>query len=154
MEPHDEIALNALETAAAQASPKARMRLLREMVGHTQQTLADELGVHPNSVKRWERPDWPDRLPPDDVLDHLEHLRIRQAEVVAEGVSRGIALAEGADGLGVASVVVLPIWRSQAAYDAVHAFTDPGPVGCANASVRMIAALLMARGVRVEAAYR
>ncbi len=46
----------------------AQLRATREMAGFTQQTLADEVGVHVRTVSRWERGAIP---VPDDVLEHV-----------------------------------------------------------------------------------
>ena len=43
---------------------KAEFRAMREMVGMTQATLADALGVEVRSVKRWESPSAP-QVPPE-----------------------------------------------------------------------------------------
>ena len=54
---------------------KAALKALREECGLSQQDIADEAGVNILAVKRWENPEYPGRIPPDDVWQFLLQAR-------------------------------------------------------------------------------
>lgn len=126
---------------------KAEFRAVREMVGMSQQELADALEVKKLSVKRWERPDIDGYEPPQDAWEVLDDARAMQRQVVDYAVGKAGSIST--DMGGEPQAVQLPYWRTQDAYDAAHP-DDAGPVGCANANVRLVADRLESFGFEVR----
>ena len=126
----------------------AEFRAIREMVGMTQGMLAEELGVNPRSVRRWESPDYEEYQPPQDAWDVLDDALDTQRRGIAAALDRldEIVQERGA----VPDVVQLPYWTSQDAYDRHHYVDDGGDWRMANATNRMLAELLYERGIDVD----
>ena len=134
---------------------KTEFRALRELVGITQQALADELGVQVRSVKRWEHPDAPQHAPQDawDVLD--EAMREQRSAIwAALSIVDDVTEKMGEE----PRAVRLPYWASQEQYDAHAQESLMGMLGLAggesyrmaDATLRAIAAVLMSEGIEVE----
>ena len=122
---------------------KAEFRAAREMLGLTQQDVADEAGVAIISVKRWERPGGP--TPPEDVSSWLRLCRQAQKDTVDQAVSAVVA------SVPPGGAVQLTYYRTQEQFDAMG--RDEGPVGMANANARLAAARLEALGYEVVWSY-
>lgn len=120
---------------------KADFKARREMLGLTQQDVADAAGVSVTTVKKWERPGQTE--PPGDVWDWIEGCEGLQAEVVELAVSSALAYGQGA--------VQMTYYRSQEQYDVLG--RDPGLYGMANANARMAASRLRSLGREVDFAY-
>lgn len=124
---------------------KAEFRAMRETLGITQQSLAQELGVKPLSVKRWESPKYPQQAPGDawSLLDDLEREQI-------ESCSAAIAKASQRprEATGQARQVEVPYWSSAADYEASRG-SDGLTWTEANATSRRLAAVLLDRGLSV-----
>ena len=112
---------------------------MRELVGHTQATLAKALGVEERSVRRWESPSAPQGAP-DDAWDVLEEALEAQRRVVEFGLGK-------ADEWPDAQEVSLVYWSSQRQYD--EARGDGGDWRMANATARSLASVLLAEGRHV-----
>ena len=61
---------------------KADFKALRETCGLSQQNVADALGVHLQTIKRWEKPSFPYAVP-DDAFDYLDSVAVSQANQVS-----------------------------------------------------------------------
>lgn len=123
---------------------KADFRARREMIGLTQQDIADALGVDVRSVKRWEREGCNE--PPDAAWNLIRYYELSQERVVAEVV----------DSFPDGSTAEITIYRTQQEYDAVQALyedRDLGPFGVANANALEAARELDALGVGVRFKY-
>ena len=120
----------------------AWFRATREMLGMTQQDVADAVSVRILTVKRWERGD---REPPQDVVGWLEDLSEMQRDAVEAAV--GVAVASAP----LHGSVQLTYYRTQEQYDELGG--DDGPVGMANANARLVAARLDAMGYTVGWSY-
>nr|DAH85370.1 MAG TPA: protein of unknown function (DUF4447) [Caudoviricetes sp.] len=123
---------------------KADFAALRETVGLTQANLADDLGVNPRSVRRWEQPGQEGYEPPAEaweVLDRYADLRRQMVDHARETVMRAGERMGGQPGQ-----VVLTYYRSQEQYDDLG--RDEGWYGVANANARAVAAELAHYGVR------
>lgn len=126
---------------------KAEMHAMREMLGVTQQRMADDLGVKVLSVKRWESPRYDNRAP-QDAWDYLDGLMRDQDAAVCAALER---VDEVAAGLGHApDEVVMPYWAGQRDYDDNHCADDGGFWTEANATSRRVATVLRGRDVRVR----
>lgn len=126
-------------------SAKADFKAARETCGLSQQDVADALGVRATTVKRWERPGFPE--PPEDAREWLRGmLDAHERAVLAMLVLAERRLEE--DGVREVSVTYL---RDQAEYDALG--RDPGPFGVVNARSRDAAAILRDEGFDVSFAY-
>ena len=126
----------------------AEFRAIRDTVGMTQGMLAEELGVNPRSVRRWESSDCEAYKPPQDAWDVLDDALDTQRRGIAAALDR---LDEIAKERGTApDAVQLPYWPSQAAYDAGHYVDDDGDWRMVNSTNRMLAYALHERGIRVE----
>lgn len=123
---------------------KAEFRAIRELVGMTQASLADALGVQERSVRRWESEDAP-QLPPDEAWQLLWSAEERQGQVIDFALRK-------VDESG-AKLVRLPYWASQRDYsehstDAAHGIE--GDYRMANANARALATILSGEGIEVE----
>lgn len=119
---------------------KADFKALREIVGMSQQTLADALKVDIRSVQRWEA-DGNTWEPPADAWQVLDDARERQRWTV----ENALEIAEAPENAG--SAVSLTYWTSQEDYErAGHG----GNYQMANANARMIAYMLNERGRSVS----
>lgn len=126
----------------------AEFRAIRETVGMTQGMLAEELGVNPRSVRRWESPDYEEYQPPQDAWDVLDDALDTQRRGIAAALDR---LDEIVQERGAApDAVQLPYWTSQDAYDRHHYVDDGGDWRMANATNRMLAEMLHERGIEVD----
>lgn len=124
---------------------KADFAALRETVGLTQSNLADELGVNPRSVRRWEQPAQEGYEPPAEaweVLDRYADLRRQMVDHARETVMQAGEWMGGQPGQ-----VVLTYYRSQEQYDDLG--RDEGWYGVANANARAVASELAHYGVTV-----
>lgn len=117
---------------------KADFAALRETVGLTQANLADDLGVNPRSVRRWEQPGQEGYEPPAEaweVLDRYADLRRQMVDHARETVMKtGESTGE------LPTHVVLTYYRSQEQYDELG--RDEGWYGVANANARAVASEL------------
>lgn len=123
---------------------KADFRARREMVGLTQQDIADALGVDVRSVKRWEREGCNE--PPDEAWNLIRYYEMQQERVVTEVV----------DSFPDGSTADITIYRTQAENDAVQALHGTQGVetfGVANATAMKAARTLDALGVEVMFRY-
>lgn len=120
----------------------AWLRATREMLGLTQQDVADAADVRVLTVKRWERGD---QEPPADVVAWLEDLSEMQRDTVEAAVSAAVASAP------LRGAVQLTYYRTQEQYDELGG--GDGPVGMANANARLAAARLDAMGYSVGWSY-
>ena len=123
---------------------KADFRARREMVGLTQQDIADALGVDVRSVKRWEREGCNE--PPDAAWNLIRYYEMQQERAVAKVV----------DSFPDGSTADITIYRTQQEYDAVQALYDSpdiGPYGVANATAMEAARTLDALEVEVVFRY-
>ena len=124
---------------------KADFRAMREECGLTQQDVADALDVRALTVKRWERPGFPE--PPDDAWAYLHSMRDRMVEMAEFAADKAVELRDETG----AGAIALTYFRDQRQYDASG--RDEGPVGFANAVARATASRLLGEGFDVEFAY-
>lgn len=124
---------------------KADFRAMREECGLTQQDAADALGVRVLTVKRWERPGFPE--PPDDAWAYLNSMRDRMVEMAEFAADKAVELRDETG----AGAIALTYFRDQSQYD--EAGRDEGPVGFANAVARLTASYLEVEGFEVEFRY-
>ena len=120
----------------------AWLRATREMLGLTQQDVADAADVRVLTVKRWERGD---QEPPADVVSWLEDLSEMQRDTVEAAVSAAVA------SVPLHGLVQLTYYRTQEQYDELG--RDSNPVGMANANARLAADRLDAMGYSVGWSY-
>lgn len=125
------------------SASKAWFRASREALGLTQQDVADAMDVRITTVKRWERPGFPE--PPGDASAWLADCLRMQREIVDAGAS---AAAANCSSGGSATVAY---YRTQEQYDELGG--SPGPVGMANANARMVAQRLEHMGYDVRFEY-
>lgn len=130
---------------------KADFRAEREALGLSIKDMAEQVGVAPITMRRWEKPrEW--SIPPD-VRRKLAGLRDRFDEAcdrTADGLETHAALSGNPPG-----PVVLPYYRDEGEWEAY----GPGiagtglPFGFANAVARECAAAARALGIPVRYAY-
>ena len=128
---------------------KAEFRAIREMVGYTQQALADVLGVKVLSVKRWELPSYPQRAP-QDAWDILYSALDRQSEVVEYALAK-VAEIEKETGHAPDSIN-LRYWANEDEYIQFSTDAELGVADdwrMANANALRCAAVLMSAGYAV-----
>lgn len=123
---------------------KADFRAMREALGLTQLDVADACGVRALTVKRWERPGFPE--PPDDAWAYLNSMRDRMVEMAELAADKAVELRDETG----AGAIALTYFRDQQ-YDASG--RDEGPVGFANAVARLTASYLEVEGFDVEFRY-
>lgn len=80
---------------------KAAFRALRESCGLTQQDLADAVGVHITSIKKWENPNSHLKEIPDDVWDFLVTEFNSQAEEAERAFQALVKLIESNEPIAV-----------------------------------------------------
>lgn len=122
---------------------KADFKAEREALGLSQQDMADALDVRCMTVKRWERPGFPE--PPEDAWERLAEFR----ELHNQMVDYTISIFEHS----AADELVLTYYRDQSMYNVAH--DDGGSFAFANAASREAAAILRdgGRNVRFEYAF-
>lgn len=120
---------------------KADFRAARERCGISKQHAADSIGVGLQTLKRWERPGFPD--PPEDAWAWLDSECARFDEMLNYAV--GVAVDSGAPS------VVLTYYRSQEQFD--ECGRDSGYYGFANALARAVGEELSLAGLAVEYRY-
>ena len=131
------------------ARGKADFRARREMLGLTQQDVADALNANVKTIKNWENPRQTRYRISDAAWEYLDCATDIQAQQVAYARSVIEKHAE----VFAESPVVVPItyYRDQAAYDECR--RHAGPYGQANATSRAIARELERMGIQVEFSY-
>ncbi len=119
---------------------KAALKALREECGLSQQDIADEAGVNILAVKRWENPEYPGRIPPDDVWQFLLQARgamYQDAREIADQIIESLSTIEKPQDLQ------LDYFRKQEDLDAVQLESGiDEPVGYYNARMRLVGQLL------------
>lgn len=132
-------------------STKAEFKATRERVGMTQAHLAQLMDVSQRSVRYWEDPTQPRRMPPTEAWEIVQDALAQQRRVM------GFALAkvdEITQDMGQApNCIQLPYWKSQADYLTHSTDAASGVVGeyhMANANNLAIAIILEHQGVNVE----
>lgn len=120
------------------ARTKAEFRAMRETLGLTQQTLANELDVKILSVKRWESPKYPQQAP-DDVWSFLDDLDREQVATCSAALAKASQMPQDA--------IEVPYWSNAADYEE-HRASDLTWTE-ANATSRRLAAILIDRGASV-----
>lgn len=112
----------------------ADFKALRENCGLSQQNVADALGVHLQTVKRWEKPSFPYNIP-DDAFDYLDSVAESQANQVAHMLD---VIAQQVEQFGK-DHVLMPItyYRDQQMHDAYCRHEKP--FGWSNAVARKLA---------------
>ena len=115
---------------------KTNFRAIREMLGMSQQLMADLLDVDVRSVKRWESPKAVGYKAPDDAWDLLNEWRQRQNWVI-EATLDNLGEVEEEMG-GKPRTVRLSYWFSAEEYESFH--PGEGPYWqMANANSRAVA---------------
>lgn len=127
---------------------KAEFRALREMVGLTQEEMAETMSVQPRAVRRWGSEKAPEYRPPADAWRLLDHYRRLQDEVILAATDKVVAIADEMG--GYPEEIVLPYWSSQADYEAHHVADDGGSWRMANATARAVAACMIDRNIAVR----
>ncbi len=138
-----------VEDEEPEARTKADFAALRETVGLTQANLADDLGVNPRSVKRWEQPGMDGYEPPEDAWEVLDAYAETQRRMVDH--ARETVISTGEEAGRQPEQVVLTYFRSQEQYDRLG--RDEGWYGVANANARAVAAELRRYGFSVVFRY-
>lgn len=131
------------------ARGKADFRARREMLGLTQQDVADALNANVKTIKNWENPRQTRYRISDAAWEFLDCA----ADIQARQVAYARCVIEKHAEVFAESPIVVPItyYRDQAAYD--ECGRDAGPYGQANATSRAIARELERMGVQVEFRY-
>lgn len=125
---------------------KAGFKALRDALGLSQQDVADACGVRLTTVKRWERPGFPE--PPEDAWEYLGGESERHDDMVEFSISK---VHELVDVYGAGFVVSMTYYRDQSQYDALG--RDSGTFAFANSVAREVALRLADEGVEVEFRY-
>ena len=127
---------------------KADFKALREACGLSQQNVADALGVHLQTIKRWEKPSFPYAVP-DDAFAYLDSVAESQANQV--NYMLGV-VAQQVEQFGKNPVLVpITYYRDQQMYDKYG--RDEGPFGWPNAVARKLAYELDKRGISYSFRY-
>lgn len=127
---------------------KADFKALREACGLSQQNVADALGVHLQTIKRWEKPSFPYAVP-DDAFGYLDSVAESQANQV--NYMLGV-VAKQVEQFGKNPVLVpITYYRDQQMYDKYG--RDEGPFGWPNAVARKLAYELDKRGISYSFRY-
>lgn len=127
---------------------KADFKALREACGLSQQNVADALGVHLQTIKRWEKPSFPYAVP-DDAFGYLDSVAESQANQVSYMLS---VVAKQVEQFGKNPVLVpITYYRDQQMYDIYG--RDKGPFGWPNAVARKLAYELDKRGISYSFRY-
>lgn len=129
-------------------TPTATGRAWREIVGMSQQDIADALGVNVRSVKRWEDPT-ADYLAPNDYWEELEERLAVQRGMVDAALERAQAFERETG--NPPEKIPVTYFKSQNDYD-LHG-RDSGPYSMANANARAIGEALEFAGYNVEYRY-
>lgn len=131
------------------ARGKADFRARREMLGLTQQDVADALNANVKTIKNWENPRQTRYRISEAAWKYLD----RAADIQSQQVAYARSLVESHAGEFGETPMVVPItyYRDQSTYDRYG--RDAGPYGQANATARAIAVELERMGVRVEFRY-
>lgn len=131
------------------ARGKADFRARREMLGLTQQDVADALNANVKTIKNWENPRQTRYRISDAAWEYLDCA----ADIQAQQVAYARSVIEKHAEVFSESPIVVPItyFRDQAAYDKCG--RDAGPYGQANATSRAIACELERMGIQVEFRY-
>lgn len=127
---------------------KATFRAMREQLGYTKTEFAELLGVHKNSVWRWESEDF-DNQPPEDVWNLLDNAIDRQNETV-EKTMDAIKQYEKENG-APPSLVRLAYYRTQKEYDRYG--RDEADVRTINATTRLLGMSLRRAGYAIRYDY-
>ena len=126
------------------ARGKADFRVRREMLGLTQQDVADALNANVKTIKNWENPRQTRYRISDAAWEFLDCA----ADIQARQVAYARSVIEKHAEVFAESPIVVPItyYRDQAAYD--ECGRDAGPYGQANATSRAIARELERMGIQ------
>ena len=101
---------------------KARFKALRETLGMTQAQAAEEFGVQPRAVRRWESLTAP-QLPPAGVVDEMETMVDERTRVIVDTlalVERIFDSVSDEHGSDEVPDISLPYWSSQDSYCKCH----------------------------------
>lgn len=130
------------------ARGKADFRARREMLGLTQQDVADALNANVKTIKNWENPRQTRYRISDAAWEYLD-----RAADIHQQVAYARSVIEKHAEVFAESPIVVPItyFRDQAAYD--ECGRNAGPYGQANATSRAIARELERMGIQVEFRY-
>ena len=118
---------------------KKNFKAMRELLGMSQQLLADLMQVDVRSVRRWESPKMEDYRPPEDAWDILERFHEKQNWIIDTTLSNLDEVEEQME--GKPRTVNLSYWASAEEYEAAH----PGEGKywqMANANSRAVAVAL------------
>lgn len=131
------------------ARGKADFRARREMLGLTQQDVADALNANVKTIKNWENPRQTRYRISDAAWEYLDCA----ADIQAQQVAYARSVIEKHAEVFAESPIVVPItyYRDQSTYDEYG--RDAGPYGQANATARAIAVELERMGIQVEFHY-
>ena len=137
-----------IEKDTSRLRTKADFKALREACGLSQQNVADALGVHLQTIKRWEKPSFPYAVP-DDAFSYLDSVAESQANQVSYMLG---VVAKQVEQLGKNPVLVpITYYRDQQMYDKYG--RDEGPFGWPNAVARKLAYELGKRGIAYSFRY-